>query len=269
MSYLKHLMESDKEYHFRIKMVVPIDEEKMGQIERILTKYELRDISKPTKTIIQEHPLDFNDVSNSEVHMVDAVTGTPVSAYILQQELRANLKLPEKFIVVRSDNDPLEVETARLNAANAMEKEAEEQDLDRKSLLSTDEVYPEAEHSVPGEEFYGNEHNSEFLNTLADISVDRQPSYSEPTEGLFNWLANDVEEVGEDFVQDDFNDNIEGVKPVPWWLAKDKKLSDGREVDDMISPEGNFDEDHMTVRRSYEDDAGKETQLEKESESVR
>lgn len=266
-TYLDHLVESDREYHYRIKSVEAIDDEKMVKIENILAKYELRDITAPEKTIIQDHPLDFHDIQNAEVWIVDAVTGVPVSGYILQQELRANLKIPEKFIVVRTDNDPLELETARINADKKMRQDATEKGLTRHSLLDTDEVYPEDKDSLPAEDLYGDEHNSEFLKTLSQVAADRTPNVVEPKSGLFDWLDSSIGESPDTGPTDDFNDDYDTVKPIPWWETS--KKSKKNEADKKVSPEGNYDEDSKTHRRQYEKEDGKVVDVEEESDSIR
>jgi len=268
-TFLQHLMESDKEYHFRIKTVEPIDEERMARIEKIMSKYELRDITAPEKTIIQDHPLDFHDIQNAEVWIVDAVTGVSVSAYILQQELRANLKMPEKFVVVRSDNDPLELETQRLNAENEMREKQESKGLNRASLLDTEEVYPEdeLEDMLKGEDMYGDKYNSKFLKALAQVSADRKPETVSPKSGMFDWLGSDVQESPDTASTDDFNDEFDTVKPVAWWDAgKEDKDTDAEK---RLSPEGNFDDDSKVHQRRFEKDSGESVDVEVDSKSIR
>lgn len=266
-TFYHYLMESDREYFFRIKSIEEIDAEKMDIIERLLTKYELRDITAPQKTVIQDHPLDFYEIQNAEVWWVDVVTGVPVSSYVLQQELRANLKIPEKFIVVRTDNDPLEVETERLRALKDMENEAEDKNLQDRSLLSTDSEYQEGDSSVEGDHLYGNEYNQEFLNTLARVSADRSNHVVNPKEGLFNWLESDVTESPEVMTADNFNDDVDSVKPVAWWNAKGDKAKS--ETSKLRGPDGNFDDDLKTHKRYYKTNDGNDVDMERETNAVR
>ena len=44
----------------------------VDSIETALEKYELKSLSKPKKTPIQEHPMDFQTINNAEVHIMDA-----------------------------------------------------------------------------------------------------------------------------------------------------------------------------------------------------
>ena len=125
-SFHDYIKENEREYHIRIKTVVPLGDVEMEYIERILSKYIPIDITSPVKTIMQKHPLDFQDIRNAEVWIVDVVTELPASAYVLQQELKLALNIPEKYLVVRSANDPLEVETQRMVSNDEIDMEAME-----------------------------------------------------------------------------------------------------------------------------------------------
>lgn len=267
-TYLEHLMESDREYHFRIKSVVPLTDGMMEKIERVLTKYELRDIQGPTKTIIQHNPLDFYNIDNAEVYIVDAVVGVAQSSYILQQELRGVLGISENYIVVRGDNDPLEVESQRRDMAVSINSEAEKSGLKKASLLGTDEKYPEADHSISGDTFYGDRYNSEFLETLAQVAASRPSTLAEPKNGLFDWLNAVTDELQ---VADDnaFNANIKGApKSVAWWEAK-KTDVENDELELRRSLAGNFDNDFEEKHLEYENSKKERKTISAASKKVR
>ena len=81
-SLKSYLVESEQKYKFRIKMAEKLDDEIMNQLETILEKYEVASISKPKKTPIQEHPMDFQTLNNAEVFM-DAELNYPNCSYTL------------------------------------------------------------------------------------------------------------------------------------------------------------------------------------------
>jgi hypothetical protein len=241
-TFLQHLMESDRAFTYRLKFACDLSKDNIEQIKNLLTKYELREFVGPKKTIIQENPLDFPDLRNVEVTIVDIVTGAPISPYILQQELRTNLKFNEKFIVVKSENDPLEIETKRVLANKDIDAEAAKKHLENASLLNITEVYPEDELSIPGKELYGNEYNAAFLNTLATVAATRKEEVIQPKSPLFDYL--DIKTPEED---NDFNkDIVDAPKVVPWWKAKTVKTIDR-------APSGNFDDEGQTVHKLYKD----------------
>lgn len=270
-TFIEHLLESDREYKYRIKTVIEFDDEAMERLERLVQKYELRDMFAPKKTIIQDHPLDFPDVNHSSVMIIDIITGVPVSAYILQQEIRENLQIPEKYIIVRSENDPLEVETARMLAIKDMKDEAEKKGLERDALLSTSNVYPEDVDSVPGEEVFGDVYNKRFLDTLAQISATRSPEYIENRgEGLFSWMNNEIDDVPEIMTDDSFNDGKEydyAPKPTPWWKASSIDHRRGDEL--SIANPGNFDDDVKIHHQKYKKIGGEEVNLTRTTEGLR
>src|SRR5690606_35995772 len=134
-SFKEYLQDNAREYHYRIKTVKPLCDEDLDYIERVCRKYVLTDITKPVMTIIQKHPLDFQDIENAEVWIVDISTQLPVSDYVLQQELKLALKVPEKYIVVRAENNPLEVYTQQMNARDDINMLAQEKGLTPGSRL--------------------------------------------------------------------------------------------------------------------------------------
>jgi len=75
MRIQKYLAEVEKSYHYRIKTIVPLDDDKMGRIEHAILKYNPLSLSQPKKTIIQKNPLDFPSIVASEVYIVDVELG--------------------------------------------------------------------------------------------------------------------------------------------------------------------------------------------------
>lgn len=268
-TYLEHLLESDREYHFRIKTVEPLDDEMMERLERVLSKYELRDISGPSKTIVQNHPLDFYDINNAEVYIVDATLGVAQSSYIIQQEIRANLGISENHVVVRGDNEPLEVETQRREMDKKIRDEANEKGYTKASLLDTEEVYPESEHGPDGAIFYGNTYNSEFLNTLAQVAASRKEGIEEPQEGLFDWLDHDLGDPNVIADDNTFNANIEDApRSVAWWNAKNTDV-ENEELERKRAPQSNLDDDSEEKHKEFVTDKMKRKTLSAKSDSVR
>ena len=65
-SFRSYLVESEQTYKFRIKMAEKCDDEKMDALETALQKYDMKSISKPKKTPIQEHPMDFQTLKTQK-----------------------------------------------------------------------------------------------------------------------------------------------------------------------------------------------------------
>ncbi len=201
--YKQYLKESTKEYHYRIKTLVPLEEEQMNAIETVLRKYDLKDSSKARRTPLQEHPLEFYNQKNKEVYIVDTVLGVPASTYVLQQELKEVLKVTEDAVVVRADNEPIEVYTQQL--LDAGEKD---------TRLSTNSEY-NADEQITEEPDFGDSYNEKFLSRIARarIKIDSEVKAENAA----------------------FNKDMDGVKP--FYGTPSKKDAD------KVAPLGNFDDD--------------------------
>lgn len=241
MDIRKYIAETERTYHYRIKTVVPLDDKALDKIERAILKYQPLDMSAPKKTIFQSQPLDFPTIMNAEVYIVDVNLGLPASSYVLQQELRLALDVPEKFVVVRGEGDPTEVETQRIDAEHNMDLDAQKKGLKPSSLLDN-EKYEEID-GPKGEDLYGTTYNSRFLNYLAKVEKDRASKVVDPKTPLFTWMAPHEK-------AEDYNAN---VKDAP-------KLGDAggdSEIKVNVNPKGNLNDDGRTYGRSYRTKDGK------------
>ena len=250
-SFQDYISANHREYHIRIKTVSPLDDEAMEYIERVLQKYVPIDITAPIKTIMQKHPLDFQDIRNAEVWIVDVVTELPASAYVLQQELKLALALPEKYIVVRAANDPLEVETQRINANAEIDMEAMEQGLSPASRLSTHESYDDDELAELDQPAYGDEYNKRFLEVLAQVAEERIGYDATPTSKELN----DGGTVSDDSIQDDsFNDGYDTPKPINSRYSDTLKnlRKAAKAGNPRLSTKGNYDDDEVKRTKKYD-----------------
>lgn len=254
-SFTDYLKDAGREYSFRIKTVSPLDDDHMEYIERVLQKYVLTDITKPIKTIMQKHPLDFPDIRNHEVWIVDVVTQLPASAYVLQQELKLALKLPEKYIVVRAENDPLEVYTQEIDAKNEIDIVAAEKGLSPASRLSTNRHYDEDERAELDQPAYGDEYNSAFLDTIAKVKAERDAAIVSPQSEELN-QGGDVED--SEVAHDDGTFNAE-IKDAPKphttneYMSMLKNLRKTEKAGDpRLSTVGNYDDDEIKQSKKYD-----------------
>lgn len=241
----EYLANNERKYHYRIKTVVPLDDAAMDKIERAIVKYLPLDIGRVEKTIFQRNPLDFPGVENAEVYFVDITTGLPASSYILQQDLRYALNIPEKFIVVRAPNEPTEVETQRINALADMESEADAKGLKPAALIDTGKEYPEAA-DVDAEDYYGDKYNSRLLDYLKEIEEERDMAVQAANAPKpFDWLANELEPKQD---ETDFNTHIKDA-PRP---AKGKRGHPSTQVADP----GNLDDNERVYKKAYTKNGG-------------
>jgi len=252
-SFRDYMSENHREYHVRIKTVSPLDDEAMEYIERVLHKYSPIDITAPVKTIMQKHPLDFTDIRNAEVWIVDVVTDLPISAYVLQQELKLALALPEKYVVVRAANDPLEVETQRMVSNDEIDMEAMEQGLSPASRLSTHESYDDDELGELDYPVYGDEYNKSFLEVLSQVSAERIEHDATPTSEELD-SAETVGEAPDTVPENNFNDGYDEPQPISSRYADNLKnlRKEAKAGDPRLSTKGNYDDDEIKQTKKYD-----------------
>ena len=150
-----YLVESEQSYKFRIKMAEKLDDEIMNQLETILEKYEVASISKPKKTPIQEHPMDFQTLNNAEVFIMDAELKYPVTAYSLYTYITDSLSIPKSHLVVINSDHPEEI---------AREEAIKEEGAEYTAKLD-DAEYKDAKATKP-EDSFGDKYNENMLKDL-------------------------------------------------------------------------------------------------------
>lgn len=252
-SFRDYIQENEREYHMRIKSVAPLDENEMPYIERVLDKYVVKDMTQPKKTILQKHPLDFPDIQNAEVWIIDVTTALPVSSYVLQQELKLALNLPEKYLVVRGDNEPLEVYTQQMNANDEIDLKAMEDELSPASRLSTKSHYDEDEQiNLEDDSLYGNEYNSRFLETLAKVKAERK-KFVVDRDGYDPDSVLDSDDPGD---PNAFNDHINDApesKHVNEYaeILKNLRKQEQTKNEARLSSSGNYDDDEIKKSKKF------------------
>ena len=148
-SLKSYLVESEHTYKFRIKMAEKCDDETMDALETALEKYEVASISKPKKTPIQEHPMDFQTLQNTEVFIMDAELKYPVTAHQLYTYISEVVGVPASHLVVINSDHPEEI--AREEAIKEEEYET----------LLTSDYKEEKQNSV-----FGDNYNENMLKSL-------------------------------------------------------------------------------------------------------
>lgn len=244
---IKHyISESTKEYHLRLKTIVPLEDEQMDKIEMMVAKYQPTSISRPDKTILQRQPLDFPNVDAAEVYIVDMSFGLPIAPHILRADIRKVLNAPEESVFVRNRNEPGELQTEILNALSDIEAEALKKGLVLVAALD-DPEYNEAEKET--DPLYGDAYNASLVNYLGTIEKERQDSVKRVQAAPFAWL--DLpDRTSQEPVQDSSNFNA-NVKGAPYVGNPSSKV----DVDYSIF--GNFNPENHEIRKTYRDKSGK------------
>ena len=251
MNIMQYITESEKHYCLRIKSVVEIDDAAMDRIETVLAKFQPLEFSRPKKTILQKHPLDFENVEVGEVWIVDAVFGLPASPSVVREDVRKVLDAPETYVVVRDQHEALEVETLRLNAVSEIEAEALEKGLKPAALLSSDPDY--LEFDVMDEPLAGNDYNTSFLHYLGTIEDERKDARKKADDSLFAWMEPTRKLHKETEASEDYNADIEDA-PTARPKSSPTKLP-------RTSMLGNLETIPKMVKKVYVDKTGKKVVL--------
>jgi hypothetical protein len=241
MDIRQYIFNAKRTYHYRLRTIVPITDEVLSRIETAILRYDPLDMTAPKKTMFQASPLDFVDVKNAEVYILDFETAFPGVSALMEKEIADAIGTIAQYVIVRTPNDPTELEILRLNMEAELAEKAEKGDLKPASLMATAATYPEMPE-VDASNYYGAGYNKKFLNYVNTVSAEQAEARKvDAPNPLFKWVdmpKNDVESV--------CPPELEGAE------AKDDKNGPGR------SEFGNFDSTKPKLRRVYKSMAGKE-----------
>ena len=112
-TFKQYLTESTKEHKFTVRFCCDLDEDGENRIETFLSKYDLKSMSKTSTTPITKNPMFFKEVENAKVSKIDIVTGYPLSADILRQQLSDLLSIYLTHVVVHPEGWEPEEEVDR------------------------------------------------------------------------------------------------------------------------------------------------------------
>jgi len=154
-SLTHYLTESERTYNFRLKIANMIEDEVMDKLETALEKYDMKSLSKPKKTPIQEHPMDFQTLSNAEVYIMDAELQYPATAYQLYEYISQTVGIPANQLVVINKDHPEEI---------AREEALKEEGDEYVTKLDDAEYTDATKHDVA--KVFGDEYNANMLKEL-------------------------------------------------------------------------------------------------------
>ena len=100
-SFTEILNESKRVYEFKIGIAGELPEECETSIKTCLAKYSIVELSAPKKTPIQERPLDFPQLENTEVHYYNVSLNYPTTPDVLQEYIGDCCGIDQSHIIVR------------------------------------------------------------------------------------------------------------------------------------------------------------------------
>jgi len=107
-SFTTVLTESKKTYEFKIGVAGPLPEGFADNMETILKKFNVVQMSSGKKTPIQERPLDFPQLQNMEITYFETELEYPTTTQVLQEYVGKCCGIDQAYIIVRNANDPRE-----------------------------------------------------------------------------------------------------------------------------------------------------------------
>lgn len=141
----EYVEQAEKDYTFRVKFAVSVDGDMIDKMEQVLSKFDVKKVGTVKKTILQGRPLDFVDIGPTEVYIVDVVLGMPATKEALRDLIANALRLSMNKVVVRTENDPLDLDR-------------EEKEPSDKPLLTS-----EYEKTEAGDKYYGDKYNQDLV----------------------------------------------------------------------------------------------------------
>lgn len=109
-TFLDYLAESKKLYQFKVAVAGDIETSSVvEQLRSALEKYGIENFTTGKKTPIQESPLEFPQLSNTEVTYFEVDLRYPTTPNVLEEYLAQSCAVDHSHIRVRNLADPLNV----------------------------------------------------------------------------------------------------------------------------------------------------------------
>jgi hypothetical protein len=161
----KYLTESKKVYEFKIGVAGELPEGFEDRLETVMQKFSVASMSTGKKTPIQERPLDFPQLQNTEVTYYEVAVNYPTTVQVLQEYLGKVCSVDQSHIIVRNVNEPQEEYQAEANAQDVYEP---------KLTTELESADPKAQESVGGER---------IMNLLKELETARKEREHDPMDG--------------------------------------------------------------------------------------
>lgn len=152
-SFKEYLTESKKQYNFKIKVAHECDANSEAKLKGLLERFSVSGFKKSGKTPIQELPLDFPTLRNTEVNIYEVTLDYPTTPQELTEYISSNMGISAQRLVVRNPNEPGEQYQA------PAEK--------REGALLDDGEYKESTNANH-DDYYGEGYNTKFLKGIND-----------------------------------------------------------------------------------------------------
>ena len=103
-----YLAEAKKVYEFKIGVAGEMSESFTDSLEQCLQRYSVASMSAGKKTPIQERPLDFPQLTNTEVTYYEVSLNYPTTPQVLEEYIAQCCGCSRSNVLVRTPGDPIE-----------------------------------------------------------------------------------------------------------------------------------------------------------------
>ena len=107
-NFLEYLTDSKKTYEFRIKLANIDPSEYLEKLRNALDSYGLEKLGEAKRLPIKANDIDFPNMPNVGIHLIDAVVSYPVNDAQLRAIISERAGIPQCCVVVVSPNSPEE-----------------------------------------------------------------------------------------------------------------------------------------------------------------
>lgn len=234
-SFKHYLAESVKQYYYVIKLLVKPTDEQLDAIEAHLKKYDLVSMDSPVE--VEHNAIDFHDSPGAPIHQIAFITAMPLSPYVVMEALKHAINIAEEYIVVRSSNEPVELEANDCEFLCTIADMAKEKELVSAPKLSTDRFYHKEEEPLLTD-LFGDAYNKKLLDYLRSVADERETEHYIPPAPLFSWI--DMDKVTDKDAVEAVDFNAEHDTPKPVAKGKGKKTEPVDAI--MLGHYGNLDD---------------------------
>lgn len=100
--------QSTKTYDFKIGIAGDLPEDFLSNLETALKRFDVINVKKTKTTPVQERPLDFPQLQNTQVNFFEITIRYPTTPQILREFIAQICKINTSYIIVRYPDEPIE-----------------------------------------------------------------------------------------------------------------------------------------------------------------
>ena len=160
--FSEYLTESNKTYKFIVRIAGDLPEQCDESLNTCLGRFQCVNVSKPKRTPIQETPMDFPTLRNTEVHTWEVEIKYPTTKQVMQEYIAQHCGVQNSHVNVRAEGDPVEADHQE-----AAKNEPYE------SVLQTEDMGGESAQDAVGE--------NRVMDLLKELETARKERDTDPT----------------------------------------------------------------------------------------